>query len=138
MDIVGLGTQVLECARVRKLIEKHEEAFLKQVYTLREVRHCNGKAQTTEQFTAIWAAKEAVFRSLGTSWKRGMSWTDVEIVCENGGGPRVLVSGATVELMRNRGAGAVLLTMAHCRNFATATAIAVGTPRVTEDTQLEG
>mgnify|MGYP005868769883 CR=1 FL=1 len=63
MDILGLGTQVLECARVRALLEKHGEAFLKQVYTDREVRFCNGKRAATEQYTAIWAAKEAVFRS---------------------------------------------------------------------------
>src|SRR5437763_1416024 len=97
MDIVGLGTQVMECARVRKLIDKHGEEFLKQVYTPREVRYCNGKAQSTEQFTAVWAAKEAVFRSLGTTWRRGTNWADVEVVCENGGGPRVVVTGATAE-----------------------------------------
>ena len=140
MDIVGLGTQVLECARVRKMIDKHGEAFLRQVYTPREVRHCNGKAQSTEQFTAVWAAKEAVFRSLGTTWKRGMSWTDVEVLCEAGGGPRVAVTGATAELLLARRVSDVLLTMAHCRAFATATAVAVGvTPaRVAEDTQLDG
>jgi holo-[acyl-carrier protein] synthase len=140
MNIVGLGTQVMECARVRKLIDKHAEAFLLQVYTPREVRHCNGKAQSTEQFTAVWAAKEAVFRCLGTTWKRGTLWTDVEIVCENGGGPRVVVTGATADLVATRRVGDVLLTMAHCRAFATATAIAVGVQpaRLSEDTQLDG
>lgn len=140
MDIVGLGTQVMECTRVRKLIDKHGEAFLQQVYTAREVRFCNGKSQSTEQFAAIWAAKEAVFRCLGTTWKRGTNWTDIEIVCEPGGGPRVLVGGATAELIAARHVGDILLTMAHCRPFATATAIAVGVSlhRIMEDTQLEG
>ena len=140
MDIVGLGTQVMECTRVRKLIDKHGEEFLKQVYTPREVRYCNGKAQSTEQFTAVWAAKEAVFRSLGTTWRRGTNWADVEVVCENGGGPRVVVTGATAELLPVRGVGNILLTMAHCRSFATATAVAVGVSpaRGVEDTQLDG
>src|SRR4051812_30298070 len=74
MEIVGLGSQVMDCARVRKLIDKHGETFLRQVYTEREVRHCNERKQTTEQFTALWAAKEAVLRSLGTTWKRGTNW----------------------------------------------------------------
>ena len=99
--------------------------FLKQVYTDREVRFCNGKKQTTEHFTALWAAKEAVFRALGTTWKRGMNWTDVEIVHDNGGPPHAVVSGATRELMAARGVNHILLTMAFCRSFATATAIAV-------------
>lgn len=139
MGILGLGTQVMECARVRQLIDGHADVFLKQVYTDREVRHCNSKKQTTEHFTALWAAKEAVFRALGTTWKRGMCWTDVEIVHDNGGPPHAVVSGATRELMATRGVNHILLTMAFCRSFATATAVALhatGLP-VAEDTALD-
>ena len=139
MDIIGIGTQVMECARVRGLIDQHVEAFLKQVYTAREVAFCNGKKQTTEQFTAIWAAKEAVFRSLGMTWKRGMNWADIEIVTENGGTPEVVVTGPTRELMAVRGANRIMLTYGFCRAFATATAIAlrVAQPPTAEDTTLD-
>ena len=123
MNISGIGTQVMECARVRRLIERHGEAFLRQVYTDRETRYCHARPHATEQFTALWAAKEAVFRSLGTTWRRGVSWTDVEVVCE-AGGPTVVVAGATRELQAARGVRSILVTMAHCRAFATATAIA--------------
>ncbi len=139
MEIVGLGTQVMDCARVRKLIDQHGEVFLTQVYTDREVQFCNGKRQTTEQFTSVWAAKEAIFRALGTTWKRGTNWTDVEVVCEHGGPPRVVLSGPTRELMTTRGVTQFLLTMAFSREFATATAIAlrVPTPRPIEDTAID-
>ena len=139
MGILGLGTQVMECARVRQLLDEHADAFLKQVYTDREVRFCNSKRQTTEQYTALWAAKEAVFRALGTTWRRGMNWTDVEIVYDNGGPPHAVVSGATRELMAARGVNHILLTVAFCRSFATATAIAVHAvaPPVTDDTALD-
>ncbi|HEY1187876.1 MAG TPA: holo-ACP synthase [Gemmata sp.] len=139
MDILGLGTQVMECARVRQLLDEHADAFLKQVYTDREVRFCGTKKQTTEQYTALWAAKEAVFRALGTTWKRGMNWTDIEIVCEPGAQPHVVVSGATRELQAARGVNHLLLTMAFCRAFATATVIAGRTtgPLVAEDTALD-
>ena len=139
MGILGLGTQVMECARVRQLIDEHADVFLKQVYTDREVRFCNGKKQTTEHFTAIWAAKEAVFRALGITWKRGMNWTDVEIVHDNGAPPHASVSGATRELMAARGVNHILLTMAFCRSFGTATAIAVHavSPPIAEDTALD-
>ena len=68
----GLGSQVMDCARVRKLIDQHGETFLKQVYTDREVQFCNGKSRTTEQFTALWAAKEAVFQH--TDKRRAPWW----------------------------------------------------------------
>lgn len=139
MEILGLGTQVLECARVRQLLDEHADAFLRQVYTDREVRFCNAKRQTTEQFTALWAAKEAVFRALGTTWKRGMNWTDVEIVCESGSAPHAVVIGATREHQAARGVNHILLTLAFCRTFATATAIAgrAAGPLVQEDTALD-
>jgi holo-[acyl-carrier protein] synthase len=139
MAILGLGTQVMECARVRQLIDGHADAFLRQVYTDREVSHCNSKKQTTEHFTALWAAKEAVFRALGTTWRRGMNWTDVEVVHDAGGPPHAVVSGATRELMAARGVNHILLTLAFCRSFATATAVAVHAagPLVAEDTALD-
>jgi holo-[acyl-carrier protein] synthase len=139
MEIVGIGTQVMECARVRGLIDKHAEVFLKQVYTSREIAYCNGKKLTTEQFTAVWAAKEAVLRALGTTWKRGTNWGDVELVCENGSPPEVIVTGKTRELMAVRGVNRILITTAHSRAFATATAIAMKVPmaRTAEDTALD-
>jgi len=125
MNIVGIGTQIIDCTRVRKLIDAHGETFLAQVYTERETRFCNGRKHVTEHFTAIWAAKEAVLRSLGTTWQRGTCWTDIEVVCEESHAPKVVVSGATLERMTARGAARILLTMAHCRTFATATSLAV-------------
>jgi holo-[acyl-carrier protein] synthase len=125
MEIAGLGTQVADCLRVRKLIEKHAERFLDEVYTAREQAFCRERAHATEHYAAVWAAKEAVFRSLGTTWRKGTAWTDVEVLCESPVEPAVVVTGATRGLLEARGVRNVMLTMAHCRAFATATAIAV-------------
>jgi len=139
MEIVGLGTQVMDCARVRKMIDQHGEVFLKQVYTDREVAYCNTKKQSTETYTALWAAKEAVFRSLGTTWKRGMNWSDVEVVHDNGAPPRVVVVGPTAELVAARGVSLIMLSTAFTREFATATAVATraSISRPAEDTALD-
>lgn len=125
MEIAGIGTQVIDCLRVRKLIDRHEDAFLAQVYTSREQVFCRDRRHATEHYAALWAAKEAVFRSLGTTWKKGTAWTDVEILCENPVDPAVVVTGPTRALLDARGVKNVLVTMAHCRTFATATAMAV-------------
>jgi holo-[acyl-carrier protein] synthase len=125
MDIAGVGTQVVDCLRVRKLIDRHGEVFLSQVYTPREMTFCRDRAHSTEHYAAVWAAKEAVFRSLGTTWRKGTAWTDVEVLCDNPVEPAVVVTGATKDLLDARGVRNVHLSMAHCRAFATATAIAV-------------
>lgn len=125
MEIAGLGTQVVDCLKVRKLIERHAERFIDQVYTRREQAFCRERTHATEHYAAVWAAKEAVFRSLGTTWRKGIAWTDVEVLCENPIEPAVVVTGATRGLLEARGVRNVMLTMAHCRTFATATAVAV-------------
>lgn len=125
MAVVGLGTQIVECTRVRKLIDRHADVFLAQVYSDREAAYCRDRTHSTEFYAAVWAAKEAVFRSLGTKWKRGTSWRDVEIVCDTAVEPHAVVTGPTAKLMQARGASNILVTFAYTRLYATATAVAV-------------
>lgn len=125
MDIVGLGTHVMECARVRKLIDRHADKFVVEVYTPEEAAYCRARSHSTEFYAGIWAAKEAVFRSLGMKWKRGVDWRDVVIECESAIDPKATVRGATAERMTARGVTRVLVSFSYSRTFATATAVAV-------------
>jgi holo-[acyl-carrier protein] synthase len=125
MEILGIGTDIVECVRIARMIERHGELFLRRVYTEREVRHCQGRRRANEEFAALWASKEAVFKALGTTWRRGLSWTDVEVTQEPGGALRVRLSGAARDLAGRLRVGEVLLSAAHCRAYATATALAL-------------
>jgi holo-[acyl-carrier protein] synthase len=125
MEIAGLGTHVLETPRVRQLIDAHAEKFLHQVYTERELAYCRDRTHSTEYYAAFWAAKEAVFRSLGTKWRRGMDWREVELLCESAIEPAVEVTGTTRERMDQRRVTSILVSFSYSRLFATATAIAV-------------
>jgi holo-[acyl-carrier protein] synthase len=126
MEIVGIGTDIVECLRVGRMIEQHGELFLNRIYTPREIRFCQSRKRAMEQFAARWAAKEAVFKAMGIPWRRGMEWTDLEIRQEEPGAtPQVLLAGATKDQAQTLGIGAILLSMAHCRAYATAYAIAL-------------
>ena len=124
MDVVALGTEIVECARVRALIEEHAERFLTRVYTPEEVRWCQSRPNATEQFAALWAAKEAVFKSLRLVGRGPAVWAQVEVDAR-GNAPRVTVHGAVRERMAEVGVGSILLTTAFTRHYATATAIAL-------------
>ena len=125
MEIVGIGTDIVECLRVGRMIEQHGELFLTRVYTQREIRFCQSRKRATEHFAARWAAKEAILKAMGAPWRRGMEWTDLEVGEEPGAAPHVLIGGATKDLARTLGIGDILLTMAHCRAYATAYALAL-------------
>ena len=125
MEIIGIGTDIVECLRVGRMIERHGELFLTRVYTQREIRFCQSRKRAMEHFAARWAAKEAILKAMGTPWRRGMEWTDLEIVEEPGAVPHVLLAGATRDLAQTLRIGDILLSMAHCRAYATAYAIAL-------------
>ena len=79
MDILGIGTDIIECPRIGKMIEQHGELFLRRVYTEREIRYCQARKHAIEHFAGRWAAKEAILKAIGTGWSRGIAWTDLEV-----------------------------------------------------------
>jgi holo-[acyl-carrier protein] synthase len=125
MEIVGIGTDIVECLRIGRMIERHAELFLTRVYTPREIRYCQRRKRSLEHFAARWAGKEAVFKALGMGWRRGLEGTDVEIRTNELGKPEVLLGGASKELAQQLRIVDILLSLSHCRAYATAYAVAV-------------
>lgn len=125
-DILGIGTDITECLRIARMIERHGELFVTRVYTPEEIRYCQNRAQSTQHFTGRWAAKEAILKALGTGWRRGISWRDVEVRNEPGGKPVVAVRGGARDVVEQLGIAEILISISHCRSHATAYAIAVG------------
>src|SRR6266478_374584 len=114
MEIVGIGTQSVECVRIAQMIEKHGEVFLTRVYAEGEMRYCLARKNSTEHFAGRWAAKEAILKCLGTGWTRGLCWTDMEIRNEPGGAPKVYLAGAAKERAQELRIADILLTISHC------------------------
>ena len=125
MEILGIGTDIVECPRIGKMIEQHGELFLRRVYTDREIRYCQARKHAIEHFAGRWAAKEAILKAIGTGWARGIAWTDLEVRNTLSGEPRVHVCGGAKETTLKRGIGDILISISHCRTYATAYAMAV-------------
>jgi holo-[acyl-carrier protein] synthase len=125
-NIIGIGTDITECLRIARMIERHGELFINRVYTPEEIRYCQNRKQSTQHFTGRWAAKEAILKALGTGWRRGISWSDVEVRNEPGGRPVVGVRGGVKELVEQLGVVQLLVSISHCRTHATAYALALG------------
>jgi holo-[acyl-carrier protein] synthase len=128
MDLLGIGTDIVECLRIRKMIEDHGEQFLRRVYTEREIRYCQGRKHATEHFAGRWAAKEAILKAIGTGWAKGICWTDLEVRNRPEGAPEVMVQGGARDAALLRGIGDVLVSISHCRTYATAYAVALARP----------
>ena len=124
--IRGLGTDIIEILRIGRMIERHGEVFLQRVYTEQEIAYCQRRRASYQHFAGRWAAKEAAMKVVGTGWSRGVSWRDIEVHAMNTGEPRMEVRGAVRDLAEQRGIENMLVTISHCRAYATATVIGVG------------
>lgn len=125
-NVVGIGTDIVECSRIANMIEKHEELFLQRVYTEWEIEYCSGRKSAVQHYAGRWAAKEAILKSFGTGWAKGIAWTDIEIKNEMGGKPSVIIRGAARKICDDLGISEVLISISHCNSHATAFATAVG------------
>lgn len=123
--IVGLGTDIIEIVRIADMIDRHGESFLNRIYTEEEIQFCQKRRHCNEAFAGRWAAKEAVMKVLGTGFVRGIGWQDIEILPTPSGKPNVKIQGGAGEHARKIGIDEILITISHCRAYATATAIGV-------------
>ena len=126
MQIIGVGTDIIECLRIAQMIERHGDLFIRRVYTDHEIGYCSTKKASTQHYAGRWAAKEAVLKALGTGWRRGISWRDIEIRNLPGGAPTIALCGGAREVFEESGIRKMHISISHCRSHATAYAIAEG------------
>ena len=126
MNVLGIGTDIIECLRIAQMIERHGEIFLQRVYTPREIEYCHRRKAATQHFAGRWAAKEAVLKAMGTGWSKGIKWVDIEVRNEMGGKPSIALGGVARELCADQGIADMMISISHCRHYAAAYALAVG------------
>ncbi len=131
-NIVGIGTDIVECLRIAQMIERHGEQFINRVYTPLEISYCQTRKASTQHYAGRWAAKEAILKAIGTGWVKGISWRDVEVRNDKSGRPVVGVRGGARDAVEHLGIRKILVSISHCRSHATAYAIALG-PQVTRE-----
>ena len=124
-NLISIGTDIVECVRIAQMIEKHGEVFLQRVFTQKEILYCSSRKAATQHYAGRWAAKEAVLKVLGTGWAKGIQWTDVEVVNEVSGAPVIKITGKAADIARDRGIREIMITISHCRAYATAFATGI-------------
>jgi len=108
------------------MIERQREWVRGRVFTPHEIQYCSERKAATQHYAGRWAAKEAVMKTLGTGWSRGISWCDIEVRNEIGGRPYLALSGGVLETSRRLGIEQILISISHCRCHAIAYALALG------------
>ncbi len=123
MEIIGLGVDLAEVPRVRKLLAKNADAFRRRCFTDAEWEYAHRFADPSERLAARFAGKEAVMKSMFTGWRR-IPWRDIEIT--GGGPPGVRLFGKAEERASMLGIVDVKITITHTGDTAMVFVVSVG------------
>ena len=121
--IIGTRVDVVEIARIRKVLEKSENRFISRVFTPAEQQFCDGHRDPVPHYSVRFAAKEALFKALGTGWAKGVTWLDVEVLREQQEAPVLRLHGEAQRLSASMGAHKAHLSLSHSDQWAVAMVI---------------
>lgn len=121
--IVGMGVDIAEVGRIRTAIERHGETFLRRLYTQKEREYCEQFKNKYERYAGRFAAKEAGMKALGTGWRRGVRWVDLEVVREKSGRPTLALAGVAAKIAAQLGVTHIAVSITHTENQAFAQVI---------------
>jgi holo-[acyl-carrier protein] synthase len=125
MKIIAHGIDLVDFGRIEEMLEKHPQRFLKRVYTAAEQADADKHVRRVEKLAGRFAAKEAVMKLIGTGWRDGVAWTDIEVVNNPLGQPIVNITGKVKEFADEKGIEQITLSITHTANFAIASAVAL-------------
>jgi holo-[acyl-carrier protein] synthase len=122
VEIVGLGVDICEIARMERAIARHP-TLRERVFTPEERAYCDSKARPAESYAGRFAAREAVIKALGGY--RGKRWQDISVSRHPSGAPAILLEGNAKRRADALGVDRVLITFTHEKTSAVAFAVAV-------------
>jgi holo-[acyl-carrier protein] synthase len=122
----GIGIDLAPIPRVRRILERWRERFLRRVFTDEEIAYCTRRADPVPHFAARFAAKEAALKALGTGLAMGIRWRELEVRRERGQAPTMVLTGRCGAIARAKGAERILVSLTHDGDYAMAHVMILG------------
>ena len=129
MSVRGIGVDLVKIPRMREVIARWDERFLRRVFTEQEIAYCQRRHDPIPHLAARFAAKEAVMKALGTGLRMGVTWREVEVRRERGEAPTMVLTGRTAAIAQAKGASRILVSLTHDGDYAFAQVMLVGEAR---------
>jgi len=120
--IFGIGTDLVEVARVAEKLEK-KSGFKELVFCPSEITYCEARTFKYEHYAARFAAKESFFKAIGTGWRNGTAFNEIEIYNDAQGKPEIRFIGNTKKTIEALMLGKIFVSMSHSKTMASAIVI---------------
>lgn len=122
---LGAGIDIISIARLKDTIDTAGKVFLNKVFTAREQQAAELHPNPEAYLAAAFAGKEAIFKAFGIGWDTGVQLAEIDIGRGESGEPVPTLTGKFAELLSQRGASRVLLSLSYDGDYAVAVAILV-------------
>ena len=100
MKISGTGIDIVENSRITNAIKNSQ--FIKRVFSKKEIINSKKIKNKTSFFAKKFAAKEALVKSLGTGFTKGLNFNDITIINDKLGKPSFLITDKIKKLIKKR------------------------------------
>jgi len=124
--IRGIGVDVVKVDRLFQSLERFGARMEARLFTAGELEYCRRHQDPIPHLAARFAAKEALFKAIGTGLSGGVGWKQAEVLQPGGQQPKLKLSGAALERFRALGCTASHLTLAHDGGLAIACVVIEG------------
>ena len=121
--ILGVGIDMVDVPRFRRLLHKHGERFRRRVFTPAELDLAAATTQTELTLAARFAAKEAAMKALGTGWSETVTFRDLEIGRDSRGAPTLTLSGGARRRADDLGVRRCHVSLSHVEAAAVAVVV---------------
>jgi holo-[acyl-carrier protein] synthase len=117
----------MEVARFEQEVARRGDSLMEELFSAAELGWCRRRRRAAQGFAMAYAAKEALFKALGTGKVGRMAWSDIEVAWPAGAsGARVALLGETAALAGSLGVTGVHLSLACTKALAFALVIVEG------------
>ena len=124
MSTIGVGIDLVEVPRVRRMLAEKGTHVFERLLTPGEARYCLSKLDPSESVAVRLATKEAVYKALqSTAAARGVGWREIEVVRDENGRPEVVLTGLAHEVAAQLGVRQVMVSLSHTHEAAIAIAL---------------
>ena len=116
--IYGVGIDIVRVERIKRVIEKWGERFLKRVFTENEIAYCYKKTIPYLSLAVRFAAKEALIKAISSEVP--VTLTDIEVINIDTGKPFLKVSGKLEEFFVKKSIKKAHLSLSHEHEYGIA------------------
>ncbi len=122
--IVGIGIDLVDIARVERLLSDSRDRAVRRLFTDAEVAYATARAQPARHFASRIAAKEATFKALTAHPQaRSIGWREMEVICNESGAPRLELSGLAANCAAELGVNRWWVSLTHSQGVAGAVVV---------------